>query len=80
MFEPMRARLASSFSRNGINDVATETSCLGETSIYSTFSGGETMKSPLRRQLTRDSVKLPPPSVVALAWAMVYFASSMADR
>jgi hypothetical protein len=33
MFEPMRARLASSFSRNGMSDAATETSCLGETSI-----------------------------------------------
>ena len=35
----MSARLASSFSRNGISDAATLTSCLGETSIYSTSSG-----------------------------------------
>ena len=33
MFEPMRARLASSFSRNGISAAATETSCFGETSM-----------------------------------------------
>ena len=35
MFEPISARLASSFSRNGISDAATETSCFGETSMYS---------------------------------------------
>ncbi len=33
MFEPIRARLASSFSRKGIMAVATETTILGETSI-----------------------------------------------
>jgi hypothetical protein len=32
MFEPMSARLASSFSRNGIRLAATETSCFGDTS------------------------------------------------
>ena len=33
MFEPISARLASSFSRNGISAAATETSCFGETSM-----------------------------------------------
>jgi hypothetical protein len=33
MFEPISARLASSFSRNGISEAATETSCLGDTSM-----------------------------------------------
>ena len=33
IFEPIKALLASSFSRNGIKDAATETSCLGETSM-----------------------------------------------
>ena len=33
MFEPMRARFVSSFSRKGMSAVATETSCLGETSM-----------------------------------------------
>ena len=33
MFEPMRARLASSCSRKGINAAATETICCGATSI-----------------------------------------------
>jgi hypothetical protein len=29
MFEPISARFASSFSRNGMSDAATETSCFG---------------------------------------------------
>ena len=33
MFDPISARLASSFSRNGMSDAATETSWLGDTSI-----------------------------------------------
>ena len=33
MLEPMSARLASSFSRNGISDAATDTSWFGDTSI-----------------------------------------------
>ena len=33
MFEPMSARLASSFSRKGISEAATLTSCLGLTSM-----------------------------------------------
>ena len=32
IFDPIRARLASSFSKNGIRAAATETSCLGATS------------------------------------------------
>ena len=33
MLEPISARLASSFSRNGTSEAATETSCFGETSM-----------------------------------------------
>ena len=33
IFDPIKALLASSFSKNGINDAATETSCFGDTSI-----------------------------------------------
>jgi len=33
MFEPINALFASSFSKNGIKEAATETSCFGETSI-----------------------------------------------
>src|SRR6185295_11701588 len=31
MFDPMSARFASSFSRNGMSEAATETSCFGDT-------------------------------------------------
>ena len=37
MFDPISARFASSFSRNGMSEAATETSCLGETSMNWTF-------------------------------------------
>src|SRR5207253_8392665 len=40
MLAPMRARLASSCSRNGIMAVATETIYFGETSMRSTSDGG----------------------------------------
>ena len=33
MFEPIKALLASSFSKKGIKDAATETNCFGETSM-----------------------------------------------
>ena len=33
IFDPINALLASSFSKNGINDAATDTNCFGETSI-----------------------------------------------
>ena len=34
MFEPISARFASSFCRNGTSDVATENTILGDTSMY----------------------------------------------
>ena len=43
MFEPISARLASSFSRNGMSAAATETSCFGDTSMKSTFSARHQM-------------------------------------
>ena len=33
MLEPIKALFASSFSKNGISDAATETNCFGETSM-----------------------------------------------
>ena len=49
MFEPMSARLASSCSRNGISEAATETSWFGDTSISVTSSGRLiTTSEPLR--------------------------------
>jgi len=37
ILEPIRARFASSCSRKGISPAATDTICMGETSIKSTF-------------------------------------------
>ena len=46
MFEPMRARLASSCSRNGMSAAAALTIWFGATSMYWTSSGFTTGKSP----------------------------------
>ena len=80
MLEPISARLASSFSRNGMSAAATETSCFGDTSMRSTFSRGISDTSPACRQMTRSLVKRPFSSSCAFACATVYFASSMAER
>ncbi len=51
MFEPISARLASSCSRNGISEAATETSWFGDTSISVTSSGRVmTTSEPLRQE------------------------------
>ena len=70
MFEPMRARLASSFSRNGTIAAATETSCLGDTSMKCSSSGGTILYSPPFRADTRSCTKRPCASISALACAM----------
>ncbi len=80
MFDPINARFASSFSRNGMSEAATETSCLGETSMNWMFAFGARMKSPAWRALTRSCVSLPLSSTAAFAWAMMYWSSSHADR
>ena len=59
MLEPISARLASSFSRNGISAAATDTSCFGDTSIAVTSSGLTSRKSPCRRTETRSWVNRP---------------------
>ncbi len=46
MFEPMSARFASSFSRNGISAAATETTCFGDTSMKSALEFGTSETSP----------------------------------
>ena len=71
IFEPIKARFASSFSRNGINAAATETICFGETSIKSISSRIAMMYSPPSRQLTSSSTNLPRLSKAALACATV---------
>ena len=47
MLDPISALFASSCSRNGINAAATDTTCLGDTSINCTFSGEEIINSLL---------------------------------
>ena len=54
MFEPIRARLASSFSKNGISEAATDTNWLGDTSMYWTSSGRTTVNSPPIRAETES--------------------------
>jgi len=71
MFEPISARLASSFSRNGISAAATDTICLGETSTKSIVSGLPRMYSPPLRHCTSSDTNLPLASISALAWATV---------
>jgi hypothetical protein len=80
MFDPISARFASSFSRNGISDAATETSCFGDTSMKSTLLRSARMKFPAWRQLTRSYTNLPLSSTFELACAMMYWSSSQADR
>ena len=46
MFEPIKARLASSCSRKGIKPAETPTIWLGATSMYCTWSTGTIWKSP----------------------------------
>jgi hypothetical protein len=82
MFEPMRARFASSFSRNGISEAATDTSWFGETSISWMSSGRAWMNSPpLRQEMSPVSVMIAPffLSKTAFAWAIVNFSSSSAE-
>jgi hypothetical protein len=80
MFEPMRARFASSFSRNGMSAAATETSWFGDTSMNSTASGRTIVNSPPMREDTRSAVKTFLSSSGALACAMVCSSSSSAER
>ena len=79
MFEPMSARFASSFSRNGISDAATETSWFGETSIRLTSSGLAMTKSPLWRDDTVGVANLPFLSMGVFAWAMKWPSSWSAE-
>ena len=80
MFDPISARLASSFSRNGIRLAATETSCLGLTSMYSISSTCFSTKLPAWRAFTSSAVIWPFSSSATLACAMMYLSSSHADR
>ena len=63
-----------------MSDAATETSCLGLTSISVMVSRGAIRKSPERRLETISSPKFMFSVSSALACAMVCLASSIADR
>src|SRR6188472_4090117 len=80
MLEPISARLASSCSRNGMSEAATDTIWDGATSMYSILSEVERVNSLRWRHDTSSSTNLPTLSSSALAWAMTYLPSSMADR
>jgi hypothetical protein len=56
MFDPIRALLASSFSKKGIKAAAADTNCFGDTSMKSTLSEGTNWTSAATRQLIKSSV------------------------
>ena len=59
MFEPIRARLASLCSRNGMRLAETPTIWFGATLAYSMVFGSASRKSPLRREMALASTILP---------------------
>ncbi len=81
MFEPIRARLASSCSRNGIIAVATDQICSGETSMRSTSFGTTVTYWPACvRQMTSGPLSLPSLSSGWFACAMSCGSSCVASR
>ena len=80
MFDPIKARLASSCSRKGINEAAIEAIWFGATSIKSIFSTSSTGKSPSLRDFALLFTKWPSPSTFALACAITSPSSSSAER
>jgi hypothetical protein len=81
MFEPMSARFASSCSRNGISEAATDTICFGDTSMKSILSRADNVNSFCVRHETSSSPSSPfSLKVRALACAITYSPSSIADR
>ena len=80
MLEPIKALLASSFSKNGISAAATETNCFGDTSIKSMLSLFESSKFKFFLHGTNSSMKEPSLFIAELACAIVYFSSSIAER
>ena len=69
MFEPMRALFASSFSRNGIIAVATETTILGDTSMKSTISRSHSRILSLNLAVTFWRANFPSSVSGSFAWA-----------
>jgi hypothetical protein len=80
MFEPISARLASSCSRNGISEAATETVCFGETSMKSMRSRGSSVNSFWCLTDTSSSTNSPLGVRSELACAITNWPSSIADK
>jgi len=80
MFAPISALDASSFSRKGIIAVATETICLGETSIKSTSLAFTCKMSCLCLTVTLLSTNLPSSPIGSFACAIKYKSSSSAVK
>ncbi|MNL16271.1 hypothetical protein D3C87_1373030 [compost metagenome] len=80
MFEPIRARLASSCSRKGIIAVATEMIWIGLTPIRSTSVGSAKAKSALKRTGTCLATKVLSELSGVSPWATRYSSSSSAVR
>jgi len=59
MFEPISALFASSFSKKGIKAAATETSCLGDTSMKSILSFVDNSKLRFFLQAIKSSENEP---------------------
>ena len=70
ILDPIRALLASSFSKKGISEDATDTSCWGDTSIKSIDSESAVINSPFFLQLISSSKNLPFLSISAFACAI----------
>ena len=80
MLAPISALEASSFSKNGIIAVATETICLGDTSIKSTCDALTTNVSSLCLTVTLLSTNLLSGPIGSLACAIKYKSSSSAVK
>ena len=82
MLEPIRARLASSCSRNGISAVATDQIWVGETSIRSTSLGAAVAysSSEARTRTLGPFSFFVFGSTSAFAWAMTLSSSWVASR
>ena len=80
MFEPISARLASSFSKKGMAEAAIDVICLEETSIKSTSSFLTIRKSWFFLTVTVGFVILFFSSTVTVDWANVNPYSSEATK
>jgi len=81
MLAPIRALLASSFSRNGIIAVAIDTTCLGDISMKSTLSVGTSSTVPFTvLHTTFEFMKLPSSFNGSFACTLMNKSSSSAVR